>query len=841
MRILARLRNLSIVTYFTLFLVGFTTLVLMVSGYAMYSMYEAKQWQLAHDRLRLTAEELAISVAQPEWNRDANQSMAALESVMSDRLNYSVSIQSAFHHIGLTRDEEWDPVRGFAVPETSKNLRFVAPITFGNRVIGTVTVYGTPNFVEHDLRSTLTWMVSIGAALQVSIIFVVLWFFQANVLRPLTQIRAFAASVTKGQRHHDSLDETEFLREHRTLAVSLKEMVQLLDNRYRDLQQSTDRFWKFVSNFPSPVAIYLLDSGQCSVLNTKFTECFGYTLQDVPNLSAWFNLAYPDPDYRLRTIAAWNAAVGNALALDKVVPSAEYHIRCKDDTERIVEINAVISGSHVMVLLTDITDRKLAEQALQLHREQLEVEVSTRTEELMHARDAAEQANRAKSVFLANMSHELRTPLNSVIGFSQLMSRDTELSEQQRRNLETIRVSGKHLLGLINNVLELAKIDAGKLELVLEPVNLHELLQEILSIFKPQIQEAGLTFDVELSDLPKVVLADSPKLRQVLLNLLSNAVKFTQQGGVTLNVGSIHDRETAHITFTVQDTGIGISQENQNRIFEPFFQVGTASRQAGTGLGLAITQQFLDLMDTKLFVRSIPGKGSAFMFELELTVLESNSIAVKASSQFDFHHKRSLRVLVADDQPEARILLTDLLTPLGFQVTAVDDGRKAMREAESGQFDLLLLDWDMPRMTGLQVVKAVRKLITLDQPRIIMLTAHAFEEHRKKSLAAGVNAFSQKPFDVDQLLTLIAEELDIPVAAETRKEATPVMCIDAIQTEHKELLIEASRELNVEKLAKVVGQIRGYAPDTAGQLELLISRLQYRQLWNMLGITKEQK
>jgi PAS domain S-box-containing protein len=404
--------------------------------------------------------------------------------------------------------------------------------------------------------------------------------------------------------------------------------------------------------------------------------------------------------------------------------------------------------------------------------------------ELEQARQGAEAASRAKSEFLARMSHELRTPLNAILGYAQLLQRDTTLGAQQRQQVETVHRSGEHLLTLINEVLDLARVEAGRVEIELVELDLRALVRDVESMFRSRAEAAGLTFRAELGEpWPERVRADDRRLRQILINLLGNAVKFTPRGGeVTLRVEAERwAGDDWRLTFTVRDTGIGIAPADLERIFEPFYQVGPSSAE-GLGLGLAITRRLAEAMDGELTVASREGKGTAFT--LGLTTAGSKGAAGgqrAAAATVTGYRGARRRILIADDVAENRALLASLLRPLGFDVTEAADGDAALDAVQAEAPDLLLLDLVMPGLDGFEVVQRLRAAHG-PAPRVVAVSANAFDEARQRALAMGCDSFMTKPVDVEQLLAVIAEQLELDWLCESARapeEMAPAAAVDA--------------------------------------------------------------
>jgi len=442
------------------------------------------------------------------------------------------------------------------------------------------------------------------------------------------------------------------------------------------------------------------------------------------------------------------------------VAHAELRLDVKGETRQVYASAIPIRSAkgdtdEAMLMLQDITDLGVLRKSLQ------EKEAAER--EAHVAREIAEAASRSKSAFLASMSHEIRTPMSGVIGMADLLL-ETELDDEQRVFVEMIQRSGSSLLAIINDILDLSKIEAGRLDLDLHPFELRTLVREVVDLLKIQAEDKGISIEVHLDEsLPNRVVGDSGRIRQVLLNLVGNAIKFTHDGGVTMRVSlDAEEGDLVTLTFSVEDTGIGIEAGQLQRVFEKFTQAdaSTTRKYGGTGLGLSICKQLVSLMQGTLSGASQIDHGSAFSFTLTLpvdgrTADQEDPASLRASASV------AHRALVVDDSKVNQIVAQKLLEALGCAVDVADNGRVALDLIENAQYDLILMDCEMPEMDGYQTAREIRRLEQGSGARLLILamTANNMEGDRDRCVQAGMDGYATKPVQKDALRDLIAKHL----------------------------------------------------------------------------------
>ncbi len=589
----------------------------------------------------------------------------------------------------------------------------------------------------------------------------------------------------------------------------------LLDQRVRDQQFYTRSLIE--SNID---ALITTDPrGIITDVNKQMEALTGCTRDEL--IGAPFKAYFTDPE---------RAEAGIKLVLGEgKVTNYELTARARDGKETVVSYNATTFHDRERVLqgvfaaARDVTERKLYEQSLH-------------------------QANRAKSVFLANMSHEIRTPMNAILGFSQVMLRDKEVTPAQYRYLRTINRSGEHLLAVINDILEMTKIEAGRTTLNLSTFDLAGLVTDLEMMFQGRTEEKNLSLTVEVTeDVPRYIVGDINKLRQILTNVLGNAVKFTQQGGVAMNVDVANKEEKDYLCIDIRDTGPGISPEEQMRLFRQFEQTKTGVQAGtGTGLGLAISREFARLMGGDITVVSQPEKGSTFTIRLPLNRGEEQGLVQREKLRYVLRlrpEQPACRVLIVDDMEDNRQLLTRFLEPVGFEVREASDGGEGVAVFEAWRPHLVLMDFRMTGMDGHEAIRRIRAGKFGKEAKIIAVTASALDENRTALLGIGADDFIGKPFREAELFQKIHEQTGVeyvygqePGSGTEEAPGLTAQSLVGLPREMVQDMQEAVVRADLDRLLTIIQKVESHDARLAQRLRRLAEGFENQRLLDLFNM-----
>lgn len=653
------------------------------------------------------------------------------------------------------------------VAATNTLIDAAAPIQADGRLIGWARVGFNLNYLQ-SLAYTLLAQI-LGLILFLAVLGGwVLWWLTAGLVRGLDRLMQGVKRLEAG----DGLGAQIPTQGHDELAAlgqAFNDMAHKLDEREHALKHSEERMRLALLGANDGLWDWDITTGRM-FYSPRWKVMRGLPADEAGNsLLLWERTVHPDD------LPEVHAALDAHLAGKRAQYEVEYRVLHRDGhvlwvLDRAQAIRDTSGKPYRMVgTSVDVTERKAVETELQGYRQHLEELVEERTRELSMAKEAAEAATMAKSVFLANMSHEIRTPLNAITGMAHLIRRGG-LSTKQEEQLDKLENASEHLLNIINTILDLSKIEAGKFVLEERPVRVESIFGNVLSILSTEAEAKGLRLDSEIDGNLPALLGDATRLQQAVLNFASNAVKFTRRGGVSLRARlAEEDEQSAVLRFEVRDTGIGIQQETLDKLFSAFEQADNSMtrKYGGTGLGLVISKKIAQLMGGDAGASSTPGAGSSFWFTVRLkkgqmagtAQVNTEPSMVESELRCDYAGRR---VLLVEDEPVNREIAAMMLDDVALKTDVANNGFEAIELARRNEYDLILMDVQMPVMDGLEATRQIRGIPGRSEVPVIALTANAFAEDRQRCLDAGMNDFLAKPVVPEAIYLVLLKWLARP-------------------------------------------------------------------------------
>lgn len=711
-------------------LTAIVSAVLLVFAAYSYSAESGKRWQELERVLNMSADQLALAVALPAWNLDESQVLAIMRASMNQRdLHAIVMYASGSKRAYAVQRGAGDTLEiGQPLATTPDMLVAQRPILVEGTNIGTVKVFATPAYVQQELReqrNAILLAILLLAAVLVASVYGLLWFL---ILRPLKAVGQYVTG--------DTPQRAWYFGELRTLKESIHKMWALLDSRYRTMRESEERL--SIATRAAGIGIWDWNVQHDELAqDDEVMRQYGQKRRLAGgNYKAWLECVVPEDRARAR------AEVAAALNGERDF-SLQFRIRRPDGALRHLRSTARSfrdeKGKVVRMVgvSIDVTEPVEGELELRRHRSHLEELVAERTEALSVAVAEAQSASRTRSVFLSAMSQDLHAPLNSVIGFARLMANSSTMTAEEKRNMATIHSSAQQLLTMINDILELSRVEAGEVGLHREPVDVAQLLRDVGDMVGERAAKAGVALKLECLAPPHAMLLDGAKLRQVLLNLAANALDAERAGSVTLALRSTSLPGGRHgLVFAVRLAPESVAESK--------------------GLGLAISRQYVRLMGGELEVDAVPGQGTQIHFTVEAE--EAGAGVVPAGLPRLAPRDQGRRLLVADGSADSRHLLRSMLAPAGFEVHEASTGDAALDAIARQQPELVLLDWRMPGIDGLEITRRLRADRSLPQPRVLLLAAG---DERQQALAAGADDVLGKPVERTRLFRVLQQQLGL--------------------------------------------------------------------------------
>src|SRR6056297_339618 len=531
-------------------------------------------------------------------------------------------------------------------------------------------------------------------------------------------------AIQEYKLREQNIELTERLKkqtnELQQLLKAKTELLTRLEESNTALEKSENRLQRIIDLSPIPIVVEDI-KGNINILNEQFEKVFGYTIKDIPNTDKWYQLAYPDVEYRQNQKQLWNRLIKEAFEQNTEMEPIENLVKCKKGENKVVQIQSSSIDDNIVTMINDLTKIKNLEKDIS-YRMKME-------EELRKAKDKADEASKSKSEFIASMSHEIRTPMNSILGFADVLEQELD-NPVMVDYVESIQSSGKTLLSLINDILDFSKIEAGKTEIKYKPVSVRHLIHDIAEIFKFSAQKKNLDLLTEIDDaIPDHLLLDELRIKQILLNLVSNAVKFTEQGYVKIKANTVGlSDDSMQLLISVEDTGIGIAEKHQQNVFRVFEQMEgqDSKRYGGTGLGLAISNKLAALMNGEIMIESETNKGSIFTLKLNNIKIADNTdeVEIKSNAKSEKVIFQPAKILIVDDIESNREVLKLRLGQYSFEVFEATNANEALALLKTVIPDIMFIDLYMPEKGGYELYEEISKNDALKNIPAIAVTAY---------------------------------------------------------------------------------------------------------------------
>jgi PAS domain S-box-containing protein len=711
----------------------------------------------------------------------------------------------------------------------TKNFCFVfQPIMFNGKQIGTIFIKAS----LQNLYNNLLRIAGIMATVLIGSYFLVYYLlskFQGIITRPVHHLTNVAKQVATEKNYSiravkESEDELGFLIER------FNEMLAKIEKGDKDLRETTvsKEYVENIFTTMSDSLVVITPETRIQTVNRATCDLLGYKADELIGKEIVVIIA--DDEKATRKFFDSQLFFKNLNKEEGILSNQEGSFLSKDGRK----VPVLFSGSVMrdkngktiggVVTFDDISALKAGEEKLKL------------------AKEAAENANRAKSLFLANMSHEIRTPMNAILGYSQILMRKKELDQGTKDSIKTIDSSGKNLLTMINEILDLSKIESGKMELQTVDFRLNELIQDVESLFDLRCKQKKLRWISSKLSNQIIVHGDQNKLRQVLINLLGNAVKFTDSGEVSLSIKTLEEDQ---YLFEVTDTGEGIAVESQQKIFYPFEQVETECQKGGTGLGLAISKKQLELMGAELLLKSNIGVGSNFYFTVHLPPAEKEIITTNPfKNVLHLSPDHQVKALLVDDVKENLEVLSKLLLDIGVEVILAENGKEGVEKVRKHQPDIIFMDIRMPVMSGEEAIKLIQNEYGNDRFKFVAITASAFGRPREHYLSRGFHEFISKPFEVDEIFNCLSEllgvefvyEVDETVAEKTLEIEEIDLSLITLPEDLYMKLKKSSEICSITEIERLLNEMRR----VGGDCNILAERFQRLLItYDLVGIAKD--